>query len=279
MEFASSSVSKVVQQSRSEMLKQKHTNCNMHRLKWFSIAILVLILHQSGASKCSGFRANPSVYNFEIGGRPAKVISDGRLFFQVEEAYNAPAAIVRRAFRLNFQSESPIVFDINILYVDLGDRKLLFNTGNSFLSSGTSGFLFDNLNVEGIDRYSITDIFIDHAHFDHIAGLLLPDGKTIAFPNANVHIDRKEWDFWLQDEVNLDRLLLPDASKKFLVNTAKNVLPRVRNRVKFFNGSQDLLGGRVVGVPTYWHTPGHTSFRIKVNGEELLYTGDAIGIE
>ncbi len=251
-------------------------------LKLLAIATLTLLFAHINASRgqCRGFRANPSVYNFKVGGRPAKVISDGRLLFEVEGAYNEPGDMVRRAFQRNFQSDSPIAFENNILYLDLRDRKVLFNTGNSFLATGgTSGFLFDNLNVEGIDRHSITDIFIDHAHFDHIGGLLLPDGKTKAFPKATVHISRKEWDFWLADTVNLDSLPLPDASKEFLISSAKTVLPKVRDQVQFFDGAASFLGGRITGIPTTWHTPGHTSFRININGDELLYTGDAIGIE
>ncbi len=250
-------------------------------LKLLAIATLALLFTHINASesRCKGYRANPSIYNFEIGGRPAKVISDGRLLFEVEGAYNEPGDMVRRAFKRNFQSDSPIAFENNILYLDLYDRKVLFNTGNSFLASGgTSGFLFDNLKAEGIDRQSITDIFIDHAHFDHIAGLLLPDGETKAFPNATVHISRTEWDFWLADEVELN-MPLPDASKEFLVSSAKKVLPMVRDQVKFFDGAARLLDGRVTGVPTTWHTPGHTSFKINIKGDELLYTGDAIGIE
>lgn len=121
---------------------------------------------------CSGFRANPSVYNFKIGGKEAKVIADGRLNFEVEQVYTEPGQIVRRALKLNFQSDSPITFENNILYLDLGVAgKVLFDIGNSFLwDQNFAGFFFDNLAAEGIDRHSITDIFINHGNFDHIGG-------------------------------------------------------------------------------------------------------------
>ena len=32
-------------------------------------------------------------------------------------------------------------------------------------------------------------------------------------------------------------------------------------------------------MPTVYHTPGHVSFLIEINGEKLMYAGDAIGIE
>ena len=202
-------------------------------MKASSIDIIFLasassFLSASGYGTCEGYRGNPAVYNFEIGGRPAKIISDGRLKFEAEDAYDEPPYMVRRAFQMNYQSDSPIIFENNVMYLDLGEKKILFDTGNSFLwNSDDAGFLFKNLKAEGIKRDSITDIFINHAHFDDIGGLLQPDGETISFPNAEVHISEAEWNFWLQDEVPLNKSVLPQSSKDFLISSAKKVLPTI----------------------------------------------------
>lgn len=250
-------------------------------LGFLFLIVLITLYDTIAANSCKGYRANPAVYNFEIGGRPAKVISDGRLLFEAGDAYDEPPYIVRRAFRKNYQSDSPIVFENNVMYLDLGEKKVLFDTGNSFLwDPKYAGFLFKNLEAEGIDRDSITDIFINHAHFDDIGGILLPDGETIAFPNAMVHISEAEWNFWLQDEVPLDKNVLPQANKDFLISSAKKVLPKIpESKRDLFQMNATYFDGMITVEPTVFHTPGHVSFMIEINGEKLLYAGDAIGIE
>lgn len=111
----------------------------------FASLALLLLAHgkrPSGPNFCKGYKANPSVFNFALGDRPAKVISDGRLIFEVGDTYAEPPHIVQRALKLNFQSFSPIIFENNIVYLDLGGRKILFDTGNSYLRPETAGFLF-----------------------------------------------------------------------------------------------------------------------------------------
>lgn len=231
--------------------------------------------------KCSGARANPSVYNFALGGRPAKVISDGRLLFDnVTDTYLEEHYIVERAFKLNAQPFAPVVFENNMLLLDLEEHRVLFDTGNSFLSPENAGFLFENLEAEGIARTSITDIFINHAHFDHIGGLLLLDGETLAFPSAKVHINRKEWEFWTAATVDLSEMALPAENQEFLINSAKTVFENsgVADRVSLFEDG-DQFFDTITAFETNWHTPGHTSYRIDINGDKLLYTGDALGIE
>lgn len=246
-----------------------------------SLCVVLALLSVVFATRqtCTGTRQNPSVYNFELGGRPAKVISDGRLLFEVTDVYREPPSIVQRALKLNFQSFSPIIFENNLLYIDLGKRKVLFDTGNSYLRPDTAGFLFANLNAEKIDRYSITDIFINHGHFDHIGGLLLPDGRTPAFPKATVHINRREWNFWTAEKVPIEPLDVPPESQTFLVDTAKFIFSKIKKQVKLFDFGDMFFNGAITAVNTEWHTPGHTSYMLNVNGEKLLYSGDAFGIE
>lgn len=249
-------------------------------------AFLFLFLSYVATSKasssfggaCNGYRQNPSVFNFKIGRSNAKIISDGRLLFNVTDVYREVPFLVKRALKRNFQSPNPIIFENNLLYIDTGRRKLLFDTGNSYLRPDTAGFLFPNLEAEGIRLGDITDIFINHGHFDHIGGLLLPDTKEPAFPQATVHINRREWDFWSANPVPIDELDVPEESQKFLVETAKFVFGKIEKQVKLFNYDDEVAPG-VTAVAAPWHTPGHTSFKIEKDGDVLFYAGDAFGIE
>lgn len=243
----------------------------------FLVALGSVSASRSSSGVCNGHRANPSVFNFDIGGVNAKVISDGRLLFEVDEVYSDPPSVVKRALNLNFQSSSPIIFENNLLFLDKKDDKILFDTGNSYLRD-TAGFLFKNLEAEGIRRESITKILINHGHFDHIGGLLLPDTKEVAFPNAEVYINRAEWEFWMAENVAIDPLDQPDENKAFLVETAKFIFNKIKDKVKLFQYGDDVIEG-ITAIDTRWHTPGHTSYLIEINGEKLLYSGDAFGIE
>lgn len=55
-------------------------------------------------------RGNPSVYNYESGGYPAKVISDGRLSFPIPDLFTADPFLIERALEKNFQPSDPVTF-------------------------------------------------------------------------------------------------------------------------------------------------------------------------
>ena len=66
-----------------------------------------------GGGTCSGEAANPSVYNFEIGGYPAKVISDGELMLpSPEAAFASDPFLVTAALERNFQPTAPLTFQV-----------------------------------------------------------------------------------------------------------------------------------------------------------------------
>lgn len=241
--------------------------------------ILVLLSTVCG-QKCQGQGANPGVYNFEIGGRPAKVIADGRFAFPVEDAFLSPPFLVKRALKLNFQATSPMIFEINVLFVDLGPRKVLFDTGTSFLAldPNQQGFLAATLAREGIARNSITDVFITHSHFDHIGGLLLSDGKTSAFPRATIHFNAVDFNFWTQENVPLSRSDLPLQFQPLLIDAARQVLPAIRKQVKLFRGCTSFLGGQVRAIPETHHTQGHTTYKVVVGKDQVLFAGDSFGV-
>ena len=79
----------------------------------------------------------------------------------------------------------------NMLFVEWGDDRILFDAGNGFLRPDTAGWLFNQLATEGIERDSITQILINHGHFDHVAGLVIDaDSDELAFPNADIYISQ-----------------------------------------------------------------------------------------
>lgn len=208
------------------------------------------------------------------------MFADGRITFPAEDAFLSPPSVVERALKLNFQSTSPVIFEMNVLYVDLGRRRLLFDTGLSSFSFDPKqqGFLIASLATEGIARNSITDVFITHSHFDHIDGLLLADGKTSAFPKARIHFNSVDFNFWTQENVPLNESDLPPPLQPLLIDAARQVLTAVRKQAKFFRGRTNFLGGKVRAIPATYHTQGRTMYKIVVGEDELLFAGDAFGV-
>ncbi len=128
------------------------------------------------------------------------------------------------------------------------------------VDAGYGRSLFDNLAFLGVKPEDINTVLITHMHGDHIGGMLR-EGKP-AFPNATVYISAPEHNYWAAIE-----------------GGAKNVIEVYKDKLQLFDpeeaGHEEsaLLPG-IYGIASYGHTPGHTSFLVKSEGEQLLIWGD-----
>lgn len=72
----------------------------------------------------------------------------------------------------------------------------------------------------GVDPGQITDILITHVHTDHSGGLM--EGNRRVYPNAAVHVERKELAYWLSRD---ERSKAPAAAQVFFDQAAATVGP------------------------------------------------------
>jgi len=101
----------------------------------------------------------------------------------------------------------------------------------------------------------VTQLVNSHLHYDH-------SGGNAQLPNAEVIVQLREWEHALD---------LPDDD------------PGYRRRdfdtgqtVRKISGELDLFGdGTVTCIPTYGHTPGHQSLRVRTSRGEFVLCGDA----
>ena len=107
-----------------------------------------------------------------------------------------------------------------------------------------------------LDPATVKWVVLSHLHFDHAGGLH-------QFPNATVVVQSREWEAGFDDELAA-RYGLPKAYFD------------LGHTVKTIDGEHDLFGdGSVTCLPSYGHTPGHQSLRVRGEGSDHILTADA----
>jgi glyoxylase-like metal-dependent hydrolase (beta-lactamase superfamily II) len=207
---------------------------------------------------------------FKIGGYDAVALKDGDLqepndgkSFLVGQ----PTADVAKTLESGGLPGDHFDFSIQPLLVHAGNRVLLFDTGAGSFFGDIAGKLPGSLAAAHEDPAKVTDIFISHAHGDHIGGLVTPAG-ALAFPIATIHMSTPEWK-WLSG-------MSPDFAKNFGISDVTAFVAAIRPKVVPFEPGAHVLPGIVDAVPIKGHTPGHSAYRISSGSNTLLVFGDAL---
>ncbi|MDB5495238.1 MAG: hypothetical protein JWP86_2575 [Phenylobacterium sp.] len=107
-----------------------------------------------------------------------------------------------------------------------------------------------------IDPERVKWVVLSHLHFDHAGGLH-------QIPNATVVVQKREWAAGFDEEL---------AARHFLARPYFDL----GHKVVQVDGEHDLFGdGSVTCIPSYGHTPGHQSLRVRSEAGDHLLTSDA----
>lgn len=113
-----------------------------------------------------------------------------------------------------------------------------------------------NLERLDIDPAQVTHVALSHLHFDHAGGLR-------ELPNATVVIQRREWEAGFELE----------SARRYALRKRYYDLG---HPVTLLDGEHDLFGdGSAVLIPSYGHTPGHQSLRVRNDQGDHILVGDA----
>ena len=214
----------------------------------------------------------PGFYRMMLGEFEVTALSDGTVPLDVTKYLNEPAIKTKTALAKSFVAD-PVETSVNAFLVNTGAKLVLIDTGAGTLFGPTLGNLLANLRAAGYQPDQIDDIFLTHLHPDHLGGLT--SNGVIAFPNATIHADKRDSDYWLV-QANADKA--PNDFKSFFQGAAISMNPYIAaGKYKPFGMDGELIPG-VRSVASYGHTVGHTSYLIESKGQRLMIVGDLIHV-
>ena len=112
------------------------------------------------------------------------------------------------------------------------------------------------LDALDVDVRDIDYLVTSHLHFDHAGG----HGQ---FPDAPTIVQRREWEAAADAD--------PIAANGYIASDYA-----LGQDVIQVDGEHDVFGdGAVVCVPTFGHTPGHQSLRVRLDSGEVILAADA----
>jgi glyoxylase-like metal-dependent hydrolase (beta-lactamase superfamily II) len=212
-------------------------------------------------------------YHFRLGDVDVTALSDGTLPIPALDLLtNAKPGEVAARLAAAFQSTT-VDASVNAYLIRAGDRLVLVDAGTGELYGPTLNKLEASLKAIGYQPQQITDVLVTHIHTDHTGGLM--DGARMVFPNATVHVEKRELDYWMSAD---NRLHASAAHKKYFDEAAAKMQPYVAaGKVKTFSGATALLPG-IRSIPSPGHTPGHSFYALESHGEKLIFWGDLVHV-
>lgn len=208
-----------------------------------------------------------------VGDAEVTALSDGSIVLQTNILTGVKPEHVNELLKQAHQT-GPLHTSVNAYLIRTGDKLVLVDTGAGTFFGPSLNKLPASLKAAGYTPDQVTDILITHLHADHVGGLV--NGEALAFPNASVHADKAELDFWL-DTAKMEAA--PKEAQGFFKMAQAALNPYVKaGKVKPFTGATELVPG-VRTQPTHGHTPGHSFYVLESKGQKLVFWGDLMHFE
>jgi glyoxylase-like metal-dependent hydrolase (beta-lactamase superfamily II) len=212
-------------------------------------------------------------YRMKLGKVDVITLSDGSAALGLEEVVlNEKPGELERLLSFTYE-KSPVHCSINGFLIHLNGRWIMVDAGASELIGPTAGKLPDSLSRLGVKPEEISDIYITHVHPDHTGGLTL--GSTRVFPNATIHINKREMDYWFDKSAAAKS---HEPIKSFFAQAEIKLRPYMdAGQIKTFDDVTEFAPG-FKSQPAYGHTPGHTFYVLEDGGQKMVFVGDLVHI-
>jgi glyoxylase-like metal-dependent hydrolase (beta-lactamase superfamily II) len=210
----------------------------------------------------------PAYFRFMLGDYEVTVLWDGTVARQMDQVLSKPA-LVREAYQRDHQA-LPVAMSINTFLINTGSRLVLIDSGGGHFVGDRAGRLIANMRASGYRPEQIDSILLTHLHPDHCGGL--SDSGRRVFPNALIHVNRRDLDYWLGASVESSTPI-----QQAIARQAHAALDPylTAGRLRPFDGVTVLFRG-IRALPAPGHTVGHTAYWIESKGQKLLLWGDIV---
>ena len=221
----------------------------------------------------------PGFYRYKVGDYECTSINDGARSFPMPDNFvtNVPKAEAAAAADAAYMPKGMVTVPFNPQLVNTGSKLILIDSGNGIANfaptKGAVGRTLENLEAAGVDPKGIDIVLMSHLHPDHTNGIRAADG-SMAFPNAEIMVPAKDWEFWMSDE-NAAKAQT-DLMKNYFANVRK-IYAGIESKVTKYDWGKEVAPG-ITSIATPGHTPGHTSFAIASGNSTILVQSDVTNI-
>lgn len=221
----------------------------------------------------------PGFYRYKVGTYECTSINDGARSFPMPDKWvvNVPKEEALAASDAAYMPKGMVTVPFNPQLINTGSKLILIDTGNGISTleptKGAIGRTLRNLQAAGVDPKSIDVVLISHLHPDHTNGIRALDG-SMAFPNAELMVPAKEWDFWMSED-NAAKAQT-EITKNYFANV-KKIYTGIESKVTRYDWDKEILPG-ITSIGTPGHTPGHTSFVVVSGNSKVLIQADVTNI-
>lgn len=259
--------------NRRELLKNGLLAGTLSLLPFSNVLAETKVISRKTGDDLSGFK------KIKLGELELFILTDGYIHEKNLSSF-APRGNVtelKKILKDNFRSEDYIDMAINILLVKTKEKLVLMDTGMGIFADERTGFLLKSLQKAGFSANDITDIFLSHAHPDHMGGVVDKQNKLV-FPNAAIFISKIEYDFWMNASINDFNNSALKAHPEMLtqiIPALQNILKAIQPTLKFYDLNRTLYNHFNFQLAP-GHTPGLTVTTISSGNEKLMYIADLI---
>jgi glyoxylase-like metal-dependent hydrolase (beta-lactamase superfamily II) len=221
----------------------------------------------------------PGFYRYKVGDYECTSINDGVFLRPVDNfVSNISKEEASAAAEAAYMPKGMIAVPFNPQLINTGKKLVLIDSGNGAAmfepSKGRVGRTLHNLAAAGVDPKSIDIVLISHLHPDHTNGIHAADG-SMAFPNAEIMVPAKEWDFWMSAD-NAAKAQSNEMMKNYFANV-KKVYTGIESKITRYDWGKEVAPG-ITSIATPGHTAGHTSFAVASGNSKILIQSDVTNI-
>ncbi|MDR3465490.1 MAG: MBL fold metallo-hydrolase [Xanthobacteraceae bacterium] len=222
----------------------------------------------------------PGFYRYKVGSFECTSINDGVATFPMPDAFvtNVSKTEALAAAQAAYMPDGMVRVPFNPQLINTGSKLVLIDAGNGAAafepSKGAVGRTLQNLAAAGVDPKTIDAVVISHLHPDHTNGIRAADG-SLAFPNAEIMVPAKDWEFWMSD-ANAAKAESNPMLKGYFANVRK-VYAGIESKVTRYDWGKEVAPG-ITAVAAPGHTPGHTAFAVASGASKVLLQSDVTNI-